>query len=93
MSDYLPADLDPSPPTLRPRSSDPREELRCAQADYDAMLDWWERRHPVEGPRSRWDVSHRWPYVQMRLAAAQRAVDALDATESPTTPSPGLRLP
>lgn len=78
---YLPPGLDPSPGGMSERSADPHEELRRAQADYDALLDWWERRHPVgPGPRSRWDLSARWPNVQMRLAAARRAVDALTLT-------------
>ncbi|MGF3057116.1 hypothetical protein [Microbacterium sp. YY-01] len=73
-AEYLPPELDPNLATSSERSSDPITELARAQADYDAMLDWWERRHPVKGPKSRWNASNRWPQVQMRLAAAKRAV-------------------
>jgi hypothetical protein len=76
MTEYLHPDEDFSPE--RPeRSSNPQEELRRAQADWDALLGWWERRYPVSGPKTRWDVSERRLIeAKMRLVVAARAAGA-----------------
>lgn len=83
MSEFLTPQLDPLPLNPSERSSDPLEELRRAEADYDELLDWWERRHPVDGPRSRWDISARFVSVTLRLDAARRAVQRAEADASP----------
>ena len=79
MSEYLDPKVDRSPPVGAPRSADSEEELRRARDCYDALLDAWERRNPVSGPRSRWEISgDRLALDRARLDAALRAVTRRD---------------
>lgn len=76
MTEYLDPAVDESPPRPTPRSAHPHDELMRAQADYDALLDWWERRYPVSGPRSRWDINaDRLTLARTRIDAARRAIE------------------